>query len=465
VFAGVLAVFACPVGAAQAIEAGVEGATLVLAPTAGDRSLSAHVGFVPGPCAWPADGGRTLSDPAGCVVTDVPDRTPGPGCVLTDGFERPEHLTACGLSGVTRVEVRGGSGDDRILFEPGYAFGGDTAVVTGDGPDDVQAVDGAVERIDCGGGADTAQEDPADVSTGCEDGNGTVDPAAGARDGRIERRGDALVVDYGTARGNELRRVVADIGHAEGGAIGIGTLARGPVALGDGCTVRQRSGDAICDGAGLASIEVRAPRSASDLFRLEVALGGERPFGGPVTVRGGPGPSTIDVHDGIAEHVDCGLAFDSVVADARDTVAGSCEASRGEGTLQAQSPGVVRPRAGVHSGRQRSWHGNVGQAIMVKIACPAVVADGCGGIAEATLTRGSRVAFGATAYAVAPGRTATVGIVGGVDAGAFHAAKERITRSRYFAELRAHGDLKATIVTARGFGAHRTSKTYRVTAR
>jgi hypothetical protein len=458
-------VLGCSVPCAWALDVGVEGATLVIAPAPGEASLAVKIGGVAGPCAWPADGGGTLRDAAGCVVVNVPDRTPGAGCVATDGFAEPEHLTACGLSGVTRVEVRGGTGDDRIAFEPSYAWrGGETVVSTGAGPDDVQAADGAIERIDCGAGFDVAHEDAADVSTGCEDSDGTVDQVAGARDGRIAREGGALVVDYGAARGNELHRVVSRVAWANGGAVGIGTLASGPVALGEGCTLRQASGDAICDAGGLGSVEVRGPRSVRDSFRLDLDLGGEHPFGGPVAVHAGPGEGSIDVADGIAERVECGLGWDHVDADAHDVVEGSCEHSVGEGTLLYQNPGVVRARAGVHSGRQRSWHGNSGQAIMVRISCPAVVRDGCGGIAETTLTRPPRVRFGAMGYDVPPGQTRTIGVVGGVDAGAFHADKERITRERYFSELRSRGALKATVVTSRGFGAHRTSKTYKVIA-
>jgi hypothetical protein len=392
---------AAPVATAGALEVGVSGGVLTVAPGAGESSLSPTVDYVAGPCSWPIRAGddlnsakSTFDDAAGCLLTDLPDRDPGPGCAVSDslgaagevaGHEVAARLTVCGLSGVERVQVRGGSGDDRITFDPRYAFGGTTVVTTGEGPDEVVAADGAVEQIDCGGGFDTATEDPGDTSRNCEEGNGTTAGAQGAHDGRIERRGGALVADFSTARGNELHRVVAGVSVADAGAISVSSLAAGPPALGEGCSIRQRDGDALCSGTGLGSIEVLGPRGLKDAFVLRMGLGGggDHPFTGPVAIHAGPGESYLETDDGVAERVDCGLYWDQVIADAHDTVEGSCERSQGEGTLLPQNPGTIAARAKTKSGRLPFYHGgNSGQGVLLRISCPAVVKDGCGGVAE-----------------------------------------------------------------------------------
>jgi hypothetical protein len=315
-------------------------------------------------------------------------------------------------------------------------------------------------------------EDPADGSHDCEEGNALDDALPGPGNGRLTRDGATLTADFGDARGNELHRLPVDLlSDVRRGMLGVFVAGTPLPALAPACWTR-RSGetlrDALCDWTGVQHFVVVGPRSTRDRFDVDSSLSrgdAEHPgFPGDTTLLAGPGEAMIDVDDGVAERVDCGSGYDEVLADGADVVEGDCERSKGEGVLHDAVLGTVAGHGRTKTGRLPFYYGNSGQAVMVRISCPASASDGCGGTIEATLTRPPKVAFGAAGYHVDAGRTAWVGIAGAVDAGAFHAASEGVVRRRFFSELRARGNLKLRIVTAHGFGAHRKDRASAVVA-
>ena len=66
------------------------------------------------------------------------------------------------------------------------------------------------------------------------------------------------------------------------------------------------------------------------------------------------GNDTIDVRDGEADNVDCGVGADKVVADALDTVAPNCEQIDRSPARSRPRPGPgARPRSGWQRGDAR----------------------------------------------------------------------------------------------------------------
>ncbi|MBI5105012.1 MAG: hypothetical protein HZB46_08525 [Solirubrobacterales bacterium] len=466
----VAAALAAP--AAHAASVGVQGDAIVL-----DAPGDVRVGWA-SPGRYDVkdgdDGARyEVEDPAGFITIMADVERPGAGCWRSDPlnpmFDDPSRsimLLVCRASAAPRFEVRGGAGADEVTFEPAYAFAGETAVLLGGGNDTVVAKDAATERIDCGAGYDEAKADLGDGATGCEDGDfavGVGGPASSGAKGIFERRGDVLVADLAGVPGNELHRVVLDA-DAVGDSVQLPLTSGASPRVGEGCALRNRLAGQppapTCAAAGVSRIEVRGPEVVRESFRLSMDLAGLRI---PGDVRAGRGEALIDVADGVAQRVDCGPHYDEVVADAQDVVAGDCERSKGEGTLGEAQHGEVLARARPYSGRLPMYHGNSGQAAYFRVRCPAAAGDGCGGTLEAAFARPPRLAFGAIGYWVPGGRTTEVGVVLGVDAGAFHADSEGRLRRRWWGDLRRSGRIPMRVVAAHGFGAHRTQRTFRAT--
>src|SRR4051812_22740386 len=285
------------------LEIGEQQGVLTIAPEG--RQLGVVIDHVAGPCAIPtretedySSAKHVLQDPAGCLTFDRRDRDPGPGCAIVD--EAGTALAACGLSGVQRVEVRGGAGDDTVTFATNYAFGGATLADLGAGDDQVEARDGAVEEIARGPGEpDTPMEDIRDVRRDGEEGNGLAAAPADARNGRIERRDGRLVADFSAARGNTLGRLPYDVtGRGDEHAVRFGLADQALPHLGDGCYLRR--GEPYCLLDGLSGLDILGPASARDRFEIDTSFAvGTVP--GPVTVHAGPSEAILHVQDGIAE--------------------------------------------------------------------------------------------------------------------------------------------------------------------
>jgi hypothetical protein len=84
---------------------------------------------------------------------------------LLDAFERSR-------TGQGEDSVLGGAGGEEIETGPGAdrvdGGSGQDIVISGAGSDSIETADAAEDRVDCGGGTDSAHADAVDVVTGCE---------------------------------------------------------------------------------------------------------------------------------------------------------------------------------------------------------------------------------------------------------------------------------------------------------
>jgi hypothetical protein len=399
--------------AAHAVSIGVDGGVLrVAADRAG--ALETSIASVPGPCHYPTQGGA-LDDAAGCVLfSQSGDVTLGSGCARVDAGSAwfddhpdvPVRLWACGLSGVSRIDVAGGPKGDELTFDPGFAVSVAVAVSVGQA-DTLDARDQTGEAISCTGETFGFDIDPKDRPSGCA-GIATADEQGGsiAVDGSTLRYQVGIVEDF--------MRSTVEVGYRaaeesrEGllpAALRIDTVAK--PTPGDGCAFSDEW--VLCGADPIRRVEITAPARQS--LRLKLDLPASAAY--DVHVTGGAGGDDLDLRDGVAETVDaCGTGSDSVYADAVDMVAGDCEVVAGTRNVGTPDLGSVLRGQPIVGTRVVRGSGTA-QAARLLVRCPRSAKHGCGGVLQVDWAHGSPTRIGEMDYWVAPGRAKTVDVAVG----------------------------------------------------
>jgi hypothetical protein len=399
--------------AAHAVSIGVDGGVLRVAAD-GAGALGTSIASLPGPCHYPTQGGA-LDDPAGCVLFSQSGAVAvGPGCARADAGSTwfddhpdvPVRLWACGLSGVSRIEVAGGPKGDELSFDPAFAVSVPVSVSVGRA-DTLEARDQTAEAITCTGETFVFDIDPKDRPSGCV-GIATADKQGGsiAVDGSTLRYQVGIVEDF--------MRSTVEVGYREAeesregllpAALRIDTVAK--PTPGDGCAFSDEW--VLCGADPIHRVEIVAPARQS--LRLKLDLPAAPSY--DVHVTGGAGGDDLDLRDGVAETVDaCGTGSDSVYADAVDTVAGDCEVVAGTRNVGTPDLGSVLRGQPIVGTRVVRGSGTA-QAARLLVRCPRSAEHGCGGVLQVDWAHGSPTRIGEMDYWVAPGRTKTVDVAVG----------------------------------------------------
>jgi hypothetical protein len=401
--------------AAHAVSIGVDGGVLRVAAD-GTGTLQTSIASLPGPCHYPTQGGA-LDDAAGCVLFSQSGAVAtGAGCAHADAGSTwfddhpdvPVRLWACGLSGVSRIDVAGGPKGDELTFDPAFSVPVPVPVAVSVGQaDTLEARDQTGEAITCTGETFVFDIDAQDRASSCA-GIATADEQGGsiAVDGSTLRYQVGIVKDF--------MRSTVEIGYRapeesrEGllpGALRIDAVAK--PTPGDGCAFSDEW--VLCGVDPIRRVEIVAPTRQS--LRLKLDLPEASTY--DVHVTGGSGGDELDLRDGVAETIDtCGAGSDSVYADAVDTVAGDCEYVAG--TRQVGTPDFGSVLRGQPIVGTRVVRGSgTAQAARLVVRCPRSAEHGCGGVLQVDWAHGSPTRIGEMDYWVAAGRTKTVDVAVG----------------------------------------------------
>ncbi len=369
------------------------------------------------------------TDDAGALELSGTGVDAGAGCTLDEGFGTID--CPLGAAGTVTV-VTGPGNDEVTLLELGGSagqLGGRLAVDLGDGNDAFKGGEGAdsvaggagvdtleglggADRLDGGADDDTLKGDLGGDTLLGGDGNDALDPDGYASAG--EWAGDTVdggagvdTVAIYNADGQEASRPPFDLtldGVANDGRQGEGdnvagvekfNLGAAGTFVGDDAanevtapetgaagSYDGRGGDDVIT-AGDAHGDVVTGGAGNDT--LTGGFGNDTITGGPgkdivngdragrcnelhCDLPGGQGDDTIDVRDGEADSVTCGIGTDKVTADAADAIAADCEqVDKGGGPGPAA--GTVKVRATKTSLKRLAKRG-----LAISVTCPAACA-------------------------------------------------------------------------------------------
>jgi hypothetical protein len=399
--------------AAHATSLGVDGGVLHVAADSA-AALHTSIQSLPGPCHYPAQSGA-LDDPAGCVLFSQSGTiTLGAGCVRSDPgsswFDEhpdvPVELWACGLSGVSRIDVAGGPKGDEITFDPAFSVSVPVSVSVGF-QDTLEARDQTGEAITCTGETFGLEVDARDRPTGCA-GIATADKGGGS----VAVDGSTLRYQVGVVK--DFVRSTVELTYRAAEESREGVL---PAALRFDAAVKPAPGagcafDAdwvVCGAEPIRRVEIAAP--GRQALRLSVDLAHAPAY--DVHITGAAGGDELSLRDGVAETVDsCGPGRDSVYADAADTVAGDCEIVSGTSKVGAPEFGTVVRGQPVMGTRIVRGSGTA-QGARLFVRCPASAKHGCGGVFQVDWAHGSPTRIGEMDYWIPAGQTKAVDVAVG----------------------------------------------------
>lgn len=364
--------------------------------------------------------GNGSGGPAPPVFTDHVTITPGAGC--EESYSSAFHCPAAGAHPTVIVHL--GDRDDVADSSNAQAAGNHVELYGEDGKDHLTSVAGG-DLLDGGPGDDILEPDDGDEGPGdvVRGGDGTDDlQLAGTLVASLTATLDG-VADDGPPGEND--NYAADIENVYGSHTAANTIVGtdGPNII--------RGGILADNLSGLGGDDRIEASEGND--RLDGGDGNDRleGYSGDDVLIGGPGIDSMDgdglgawgqvvagndrieARDGNAESINCGLATDTAILDATDTVptdaTTACEIiDRGVAT---PPPGPVPPLPGpapkvaaVKSSSLRYARGR----IAVRVACPAGATATCRGTVRVRAKRGKKtVTVASAAYVVKVGKTAT----------------------------------------------------------